>query len=289
MISRITRRGIMSGFGVCGIAVVLGTASVLPVHASGLLDELRAAGSVKVGLANQPPYSGLNPDGTVSGFVPTLIKEIMGRLGVPEVEGFVATYGELIPGLQAGRWHMIGASFRLTKERCGQVAFADPVTFDGGAIAYVPGEVEKPGDSLASVADTGQQIGILQGSYLLNSAQAAGIDMSNISQFPNNPSLIDGLLANRAPLVVSTNASLRGLQKARNGAFEIIYPLSDDPPKGSGPAFRPQDTELHAAFQKELRAMKASGELDKIAAEFGFAPPPASLGDTTAESICASF
>jgi polar amino acid transport system substrate-binding protein len=213
----------------------------------------------------------------------------MGRLGVPKVEGFVATYGELIPGLQAGRWHMIGASFRLTKERCEQVAFADPVTFDGGAIAFVPGKVEKPGDSLASVASGGQQIGILQGSYLLNSAQAAGVDPSKISQFPSNPSLIDGLLADRVPVVVSTNASLRGLREVRNNAFEIVYPLSDDPPKGSGPAFRPQDTELYEAFQKELRSMKASGELDQLAAKFGFAPPPASLADATAESVCASF
>lgn len=289
MVPKITRPGFMYGLSVCGLALMLGAGSAAPAQASGLLEELQAAGSVKVGLANQPPYSGLNPDGTVAGFVPTLIKEIMGRLGVPEVEGFVATYGELIPGLQAGRWHMIGASFRLTKERCEQVAFADPVTFDGGAIAYVPGETEKPGDSLASVAASGGPIGILQGSYLLQSAQAAGIDMDKVSQFPNNPSLIDGLLAERVPLVVSTNASLLGLQQARDGAFEIVYPLSDDPPKGSGPAFRPQDTDLHEAFQKELRAMKASGELDKMAAEFGFAPPPESLGDATAEAVCASL
>jgi polar amino acid transport system substrate-binding protein len=272
-----------------GLALLLAAAAGAPAQASGLLEELKEAGSVKVGLANQPPYSGLNPDGTVSGFVPTLIKEIMGRLGVPKVEGFVATYGELIPGLQARRWHMIGASFRLTKERCEQVAFADPVTFDGGAIAYIPGEIETPSNSLASLASAGVSLGILQGSYLLTSAQSAGIDEAKISQFPNNPSLIDGLLAKRVPLVVSTNASLVGLKQARNNAFNIVYPLSDDPPKGSGPAFRPQDSDLRDAFQKELRAMRASGELDKMAAEFGFEPPPPSVGDATAESVCASF
>jgi polar amino acid transport system substrate-binding protein len=289
MVPKGTKRGLLYRLSAGGLALILGSSVVVPAQASGLLEELKTAGSIKVGLANQPPYSGLDPDGSVSGFVPTLIKEIMGRLGVPKVEGFVATYGELIPGLQAGRWHMIGASFRLTKERCSQVAFADPVTFDGGAIAYVPGEADRPDDSLAAVAKTGAQIGILQGSYLLNSAQSAGIDMAKIAQFPNNPSLIDGLLANRVPLVVSTNASLLGLKNARSDAFEIVYPLSDDPPTGSGPAFRPQDTDLHDAFQKELRAMRASGELDKMAAEFGFAPPPDFLADATAESVCASF
>ena len=288
MVHKGTGRRLLMGVGGGCLALALATAVFAPAQA-GTLEEVKAVGAIKVGLANQPPYSGLNPDGTVSGFVPTLIKEIMGRLGVPKVEGFVATYGELIPGLQAGRWQMIGASFRLTKDRCGQVAFADPVTFDGAAIAYVPGATDKPGDSLASVAASGEAVGILQGSYLLKSAESAGIDAAKVSQFPNNPALIDGLLAKRVPLVVSTNASLRGLQKARDDAFQIVYPLSDDPPKGSGPAFRQQDNDLRDAFQKELRAMKASGELDKLAAEFGFAPPPPSLANATAESVCASF
>lgn len=251
------------------------------------LARAKSAGSIKVGLANQPPYSGLNPDGTLTGYVPKLVERIMASLGVPKVEGFVASYGELIPGLQAGRWDMIAASFRITKQRCEQVRFADPVTFDGGAIAYVPSQVADAPKSIADIGKAGLSAGILQGSYLIRVAEAQGVEAGKISQFPNNPSLIDGLLAKRVQVVVSTNASLLALQKARGGAFEIVYPLPDDPPVGSAPAFRMQDTTLHEAFQKELRALREKGELDRMSAEFGFAPPPDDLKSITAEEACA--
>ena len=252
------------------------------------LDQLKRAGVVRVGLVNQPPYSGLNPDGTIGGFVPTLVQKIMEKLGVPKIEPYVATYGELIPGLQAGRWQMIAAAFRLTKERCAQVAFTDPVTFDGGAIAYVASKTPTPPKSIKELAAGDAMIGVLQGSYLIKLATEQGVPQSRISQFPNNPAIIDGLTAGRVAAAISTNASLRQLQTQRGG-FDIVYPLQEDPPVGSAPAFALGDTELHAAFQTELRALQKSGELVAMAKEFGFDPPPAHLDGITAEKACAAL
>ena len=47
------------------------------------------------------------------------------------MEGAVATYGELVPGMFAGRWDFVAASLTITKERCGQVLFSDPMSFEG--------------------------------------------------------------------------------------------------------------------------------------------------------------
>lgn len=283
----ITRRDVLRGT-LAGVAGAL--APCMPALAQGndLLAELRRAGVMRVGLANQPPYSGLNPDGTVSGFVPVLVQRIMAGLGVPRVEGVVATYGELVPGMQAGRWQMIAASFRLTKERCQQVLFTDPVTFDGGAIAHIPGSVPNLPRSVAEVGRARLTVGILQGSYLARLAQESGVDRSMISQFPNNPALIDGLLTRRVQVAISTDASLRELRRQRDGRFDIVFPLPDDPPVGSAPAFRRQDTALHAAFQERLRAMRASGELQRLATEFGFGEPPPGLMGITGEAACAN-
>jgi len=251
------------------------------------LDQLKQAGVVKVGLVNQPPYSALNPDGTIGGFVPTLVQQIMAKLGVPNIEPYVATYGELIPGLQAGRWQMISAAFRLTKERCGQVLFTDPVTFDGGAIAYVAGSIEKVPANISDLAAETTSVGVLQGSYLVKLAASLGIAESRISQFPSNPALIDGLQAGRVATAISTNAALRQLLEQRGGGYEIVYPLTEDPPVGSAPAFSPADTELHAAFQQELRALRDSGELLAMSKQFGFDAPPADLAGISAEDACA--
>ncbi len=276
------RQIVLGGMGGLGIAM----APTVVRAQSDVLADLRRAGVVKVGLANQPPYSGLNPDGSVGGFVPTVVQRIMTALGVPKVEGVVATYGELVPGLQAGRWQMIAASFRLTRERCQQVLFTDPVTFDGGAFAHVPGTVTNVPRSLSDLGTLRVPVGMLQGSYLLRLAEERGIARDSISQFPNNPALIDGLLARRVQVVISTDASLRELQRQRGGRFEIVYPIPDDPPVGSSPAFRRQDTALHAAFQQELRALRNSGQLDRLAAEFGFGPPPAGMSGISGEEAC---
>jgi polar amino acid transport system substrate-binding protein len=250
-----------------------------------MLSDLKSAGVIKIGLANQPPYSSVSPDGTLGGFVPAIIKQVMEKLGVPKIEAAVASYGQLIPGLQAGRWQMIGAAFRLSKERCAAVMFTDPVVFDGGALAFDKSEVPNPPVDIKSLASMDGSVGILQGSYLVRLAVSLGITQDRILQFPDNPALIDGLLAKRVKVAISTNSALRNLQKQR-GEFEIQYPLADDPPVGSAPAFALGDDELHAAFQKELRAMRASGDLDKLAEQFGFPPPPDALKSISAEDAC---
>src|SRR5262245_9413540 len=139
------------------------------------LSQLRKAGVIKIGIANQPPYSGLNPDGTITGLAPTVVQVIMGRLSVPKVEGIVAPYGQLIPGLQAGRWAMFGAVLTITKERCQQVVYADPVNDDGGAFGFIPTVVTEGPKSLAEAKQRQLKIGILTGSYLAQKLQGAGV------------------------------------------------------------------------------------------------------------------
>jgi polar amino acid transport system substrate-binding protein len=251
------------------------------------LAQLRQAKVIKIGIANQPPYSGLNPDGSITGLAPTIIQLIMERLGIPKVEGIIAPYGQLIPGLQAARWDMIGAALTITKQRCEQVVYADPIVADGGALAYVPAAVATPPKSIAEAVKQGLKVGILTGSYLLQTAQKAGVPAGDIAQFQDNPSLIDGLAAKRMQLALSTYTSLRDLRKARNNAFELVYPLPDDLPHGSSPAFRPTDTELYQAFQRELKAMKKSDEFTKLSEKFGFDVLPQLIG-MTAEQACAA-
>ena len=280
-----TRRQFLAAITIGGFAARAIGAQAQPAATS--LEQLRKAGVIKIGIANQPPYSGLNPDGTITGLAPTVVQLIMGRLGVPKVEGIVAPYGQLIPGLQAARWDMIGAVLTITKERCQQVAYADPITDDGGAFGFIPSVLA---DAPKTIVEAGQKrlkIGILTGSYLAQKLQSANVPISDISQFADNPSLIDGLAAKRVQVALSTYSSLRDLKKARNNLFEIKYPIPDDPPHGGSPAFRPGDTELYQAFQRELKAMKKSGEFAKLAEQFGFDALPELL-EMTAEQACSA-
>lgn len=251
----------------------------------GLLARLRAEKKVTVGLANQPPFSSLNPDGSLSGLAPTLAKLIMGRLGVPDVEGIVATYGELVPGMQAGRWDFIAAALAISKQRCAQVLFSDPVLFDGGSFVSLKGELADPPKLVTDLVAKKLVIGVLAGGAHARVAVEAGVDPANIRQFNSDVSTIDGLVAKRIQVAFGSNAGLSNVYKQRGLDVTVAFPIADDPENGSACAFRLADTDLHAAFQQELQAMKSSGEYLPIARQFGFDTPPELLF-VTAAKLC---
>lgn len=284
----LARRQLLVGAAAVAVSVTSGGASAQPVSAGqGLLARLRAAKKVRIGIANQPPFSALNPDGTMTGAAPAIAKLIMGRLGIPEMEGFIATYGELIPGMQAGRWDFVGAALTITAARCTQVLFADPLVFDGAALVWSKGTTAPVPTRIADIAKLGVAMGVEAGGADLRASLAAGMSPANIRQFSNDPSILDGLLAKRIDYAVMSHSPLKGLFQQRNLDLNVVYPLPDDPPHGASCAFRTVDTDLHDAFQAELRAMKASGEYLTVIRQFGFDTPP-QLMSVTAEQACAS-
>jgi polar amino acid transport system substrate-binding protein len=237
----------------------------------GLLKKLQADKKVRVGIANNAPYSSLEPDGTISGLAPDVTKIIMTRLGIPEIEGFLATYGELIPGMMAGRWDFVSAAQSITKARCAQVQFADPMVFDGDNIVALKGRPGPQPKLLGDLAKGGYVVGLLAGGADLKRVLDAGIPQANIRQFESDTLMVDGLVAKRADFVIMTPLTLGQVLQQRNGLeLETVYPVADVPPNGASCAFRVQDTDLHTAYQTELRAMKASGELAKIVENYGF-------------------
>jgi polar amino acid transport system substrate-binding protein len=253
----------------------------------GTLARLRAAKTVTVGIANFLPYSGIDIDGTLTGVVPTLTKLIMGRLGVPEVKGISAGYGELIPGMQAGRWEFICAALTISKVRCGQVLFCDPMIFDGASLVSLKGELANPPKSIADLIAQNLIVGSGAGGAYIRYALDAGVNPANLLQFHDEGALLDGLVAKRIQIVFQGNASISRAYKQRGLAVDVTFPISDFPVAGSGCAFRTTDTDLYATFQQELRTMKASGEYLTIVRQYGF-DTPAELIPTTADQACAT-
>ncbi len=255
---------------------------------NGLLEKMRKAGVARVGITNGPPYSSLNIDGTLGGVAPTITALIMQRLGVPKLEGFAAPYGQLIPGLQAGRWDFISAALTITKARCEQVTYSDPFLIDGVAFAYLPSEVPNPPRTVKGAGERFDRIGMLTGAAtipMVQRAVAAG-KQGVITQYPDNSALIEALLTKRIQAAFSGIIVLHQTQIAKNNAFEVVHHLPDDFAHGSGPAFRPTDTDLIEAFKTEFRKMKQSGEAKQIIQSFGFSVM-AEDQDLTAEQACA--
>lgn len=262
------RRGVLAAIGA--------SAFVRPAVAQqGTLARLKQRGSIKIGIADNLPWSKLNPDGTLSGIGPTIITQVAARLGIPKVEAVVGTYGELIPGLLAGRWDMVGASLTISPERCAQVIFADPFYRKGETPRYfgfIKAEMKDPPKTYTDAAGRFDKIGFTTGDAFLPAMQAAITSTGNkatIVQFNDPQLLVEGLLTKRVPIVIADLDTFNVLQKQRGG-FEVSPADSGQPNRGSGGAFRKQDTDLRDAFAAEYRAMKKSGEVEKILNANGF-------------------
>jgi len=288
----LTRRRVLRDVGSVALgATALGSgwgsalAQVAADKGQGLLAKLQAAKKVRIGFPNQPPFSALNPDGTVTGAAPTITKAVMERLGIPGIEGILATYGELIPGMLADRWDFVSAALTITKARCSQVRFGDPIIFDGANIVALkdhPGPMPK---RLSEIAKGGFIVGAPAGGADMRALLAAGVKLDNIRQFTNDPSEIDALLAKRIDFGIMSPSGVRQMTKQRNLELEITYPVEDDPTRGSACAFRLQDTDLYDAYVGEMRKMRASGQLIAILSSFGYETTVEQLS-TPVDQLC---
>ena len=281
----VRRRAALGAFSVIAVGAACGRLWAQPASGRGLLAKLQAAKRVKVGVANQPPYSALNPDGTLSGAAPDFTKVIMGRLGIPKIEGFIGTYGQLIPGMLADRWDFVSACLTITQARCEQVMFSDPLVYDSDVIVSLKETDPHPPDRLSVLAKKNVTIGVQMGGADLRAILAAGFPQANVRQFTNDPAILDGLLAKRSQYVLMSGSPARTLIAQRHLDVATASPVLDTPSHGSGCAFRKEDTDLYDAYQKELRAMKASGEFAAILRKYDFDPTDAMK--MTAAQACA--
>jgi len=253
-----------------------------------LLSRVRKAGVINIGLANDPPASIINPDGSVSGQGPVTVQKIMAKLGVPKVHGIVATFGELVPRLQAGRWDMIGGVISVTKARCAIVQYTDPFQFNGMEIAWYPNVVSQAPTGIGDVGTRGLTVGFNAGSAYIAIAKNLGVKDDKIQQFPDTAALLEALKSKRIQVIISDTGSLllTPAQVAKYPFQHLDYP-PDGPFIAGALAFRKSDKTMYDAFQSEIKKMKDSGEFDRIAQQFQFPAIPADKKNLTPEDVCA--
>ncbi|MGD9894416.1 MAG: transporter substrate-binding domain-containing protein [Dehalococcoidia bacterium] len=264
-----TRRGVMGVMAAAGA-----TAFVRPAAADGLLAKVKAAGVLKIGIADNIPWSKLNPDGSLTGIAPLTVIAVAKQLGIPKIEATVGTYGQLVPGLLAGRWDMVGASMTISPERCAQVLFVDPFYRgdESQYVGYLAGAAKEKPKSFVDVVKMFDKVGINSGSaelpYWQRAMETAGKKVEMV-QFTDPQLAVEGLKTGRVPVITNDSKTMQLMQK-QQGGFEIAPVDSGHPTRGSAGAFRKEDQDFRVAFVAEQRELKKSGEIKKILAEFGY-------------------
>lgn len=269
-----SRRGVIGAIAGVGASALVRPAAAQGTASQSTFERVKATGVLKIGIADNIPWSRLNPDGTMIGIAPETVLEVTKRWGISKVEAIVTTYGQLVPGLLAGRWDMVGAALTITPERCAQVIFGDPFyrADDKEWAGYLPGTVTgSPPKSFLEMAQRFDRIGSTGGAqtpFLRAAIEKAG-NKAELVQFGEVQSMIEGLMTKRVPIVTADKKTMQLLHKQRGG-FEIVPVDSGQPNRGSGPAFRKEDADFREAFVKEHRMLKQSGLVKKILEKYDF-------------------
>ncbi|WP_185020821.1 transporter substrate-binding domain-containing protein [Histidinibacterium lentulum] len=117
-----TLKTMMTGLAVATAgALAAGAAS-----AQGLIDEIRDRGTLRVGVAEGPPYQYIDPaTGDWIGLNIELAEEVAEIMGV-ELQIVPGTWATLVTGLDVDQYDVVFANLFATPERALSVAFTDP-------------------------------------------------------------------------------------------------------------------------------------------------------------------
>jgi polar amino acid transport system substrate-binding protein len=285
------RAGLVASLiGVPGLLSACGKTETGGGGGGGRLAQLRSQGSITVGIAGEEPYGYLE-GGELTGMDPSVQKKIWGNLGIKNVRAQQVEFDGLIPGLAAKRFDVVAAGMFITPERCGQVAFSDPMYCAPDAFLVPTGNPKNITD-FKSVADAGIKLGVEGGAVEGIYAEDSGVKSSNIVEVPSTR---DGLLSleqGRLGAFGLTSITLKNLlSKNPNAKVELTKPFTPVV-KGKeqlgcgGAVFRKSDNDLREAFNRELAKLKQSGELLKIIQPFGFGPETTPPKDVTTARLC---
>ncbi|WP_191060300.1 ectoine/hydroxyectoine ABC transporter substrate-binding protein EhuB [Geminicoccus harenae] len=242
-------------------------------HAQSTLEAAREAGFIRVGFANEAPFGFATPDGKLTGESPEVVRAVMKKLGVAEIDGVLTEFGSLIPGLQAGRFDIVAAGMFVNPARCGQVLFSEPTYGIGQALLVQEGNPKGIND-YSSIADNSDlKLAVMAGAVEAGYAADAGIGQSQLVLLPDQSSLVAAVKAGRADAAALTALSI-GEMAAKNEGVESTKPFGEVAGKsvtGHGAvAFRKDDTELQQAFNAELKNFLGSEEHLALVEPFGF-------------------
>lgn len=243
------------------------------VHAQSTLENAKKAGFIRVGFANEAPFGFATPDGKLTGESPEVVKAVLAKMGIKQVDGVLTEFGSLIPGLLAGRFDIIAAGMFVTPKRCEQIQFSEPTYGIGQAFLVKKGNPGKIKDYSTIAASKDLKLAVMAGAVEGGYAKDAKIDPSQIVTLPDQASLVRAVQTGRADAAALTALSIADMASKSEGV-ESTPPFGDVAGKsvvGHGAVgFRKDDKDLYEAFNAELKKFIGSPEHISLMTPLGF-------------------
>ncbi|WP_346909431.1 ectoine/hydroxyectoine ABC transporter substrate-binding protein EhuB [uncultured Roseibium sp.] len=261
-----------------------GFATVATAQDTTLIDKYKAEG-VRVGIAGYAPYGYKQADGSFTGEQVEVVKHVLGKLGITDIEYIAMDFGALIPSQVAGRIDMAAAGIYIRPERCEQVLFAEP-TFGQGAAYIVKAGNPKGLHTFKDIQATdGAILAVLAGGTEEDLAKRDGVSDDKLLKVSDKAAGIQAVLSGRADGfalsafaiadIVRTAGDLIGVESSGS-----ITEIAGEVYKGHGAISFPKgtgdETAAHEAFRDAFNDIQAeyikSGGYAEMASAWGFTP-----------------
>lgn len=255
------------------------------------LARIQEEGVVKIGFANEKPYA-YEEDGELKGAAVDIAKAVFKELGVDEVDEHLADFGDLIAGLDAGRFDVVTAGMAITADRCENVLFGEPEMKYGEGL-IVPAGNPLNLESYEDIADNPDiTVSIMQGATEIGFVKEIGVTDDQIKTAPDIPATISDVQSGRADVTTATEMTLKmALLSADTDELEFvedfIQPEVEGNPSYGSAAFRQSDEDFVEEYNKALQKLKDDGTVAKLLEENYFHPEnnfPEE--EVTAEKVC---
>ena len=252
--------------GIAGLSVGITTTAL-----AGTLETLKKQGYATVAVANEPPYSEITGDGSVTGAAPEVARAVLKKLGVPDIRAKIVSYGAMIPALMARRVDLATSGLYIKPKRCEAIIYSEPDLCGAEAFAVAKGNPL----NILTYEDIGNNpevtmttcAGCAEEPYALE----RGVKASQIKVFTDPPSGIKMLQQGRVDVFALSGLGTADLLKKTNDpALELVMPVKGLPMGCAGAAFHSGDTDFRDAYDKVLAELKSSGEFSKIIEPYGF-------------------
>lgn len=256
------------------------------------LAELKEAGSITVGFANEAPYAYQDDSGELKGASVEVARAVFKELGIDEVKGQLADWGQLIPGVKTGKFDVITAGMAILPERCEQIDFAEP------SIVYGEGMVVKSENPLDLhsykdiAANPDVTVAVMSGATEVEFLKAAGVKEDQIETYSDIAATMNAVKTGRADATTATELTVKMAVDSSGDGLTYVedFEQPDVPnvPSYGAAGFAPDSDELTKAYNEALATLKENGELaDVITSVEFFDDNNVITEDITTEELCA--
>lgn len=224
---------------------------------------------IRVGVEGAyPPFSWIEPDGTLKGFDIDIAKALCAEIGA-ECTLVPQDWDGIIPALLARKYDCIIASMSITEERKKKVSFSKKYYNTPAKFARKKGS----GTEITQAGMKGKTVGVQRATIHDNFITAEFGDAVTIKRYGTQDEAYLDAVAGRVDLLLADSIAMDEgfLQTDKGQGWEFIGPDYSDPKyfgDGAGIAVRKGDTDLQALFNKAIDAIRANGTYQRINAKY---------------------